>query len=314
MRKLAALGLLAVLTTGCGTAPGPAAVAELPPLPAGAEQPFDHFRRDALATIEKADLTFFLDCLAAAGYPQEREVSLGPAPVLPALAAAPLSPRTEADARKYGFGAPLLAQPANVVRKDPAFTQAARGCERSARAMFGAPDEVGRVRSLYADLGNKLVQERSARTTEIINGKSGELTACFAAQGYRVKSGEQFSARGDLSQFGIQTGTHENPVAPPFRRPVGLSAGVQIEPPVPARKYIPTAAEVKFAVAFVRCGVRTGLFAEIDKRQPEIQQAIVERHAAEFAALNPAVDQIARDAAAVLKKRPDQPMQPRPGA
>lgn len=303
MRKLATLGLLAVLATGCGTAPGPAAIAELPPLPAGADQPFDHFRRDALATIEKADLTLFLDCLAGAGYPQEREVSLGPPPVLPALAAPPLSPRTEADARKYGFGAPLLAQPARIVRTDPAFTKVVLSCERSARAKVGAPDEVGRVRSLYADLGNKLVQERSARTTEIVNNKSGELTACFAAQGYRVKSGEQFSARGDVSQFGIQTGTHENPPAQPIRRPVGLSSAVRIEPPAPARKYLPTAAEVKFAVAFVRCGTQTGLFAEIDRRMPEIQQAIVERHAAEFAALNPAVDQIARDAAAALKKR-----------
>lgn len=302
-RRLAALGLLVVLAAGCGGSPPEQAAVRLPPLPAGADQPFDHFRRESLTTIEKADLTFFLDCLAESGYPQERELSPGPAPVLPALAAQPLSPRTEAEARKHGFGVPLLAQPAQVVRTDPAFHQAAQTCERSARAKVGAPDEVGRVRSQYADLGNKLVQERGLRTTEIIAGKSGQLTACLAIQGYPLKPGEEFSARGDLRRFGIQKGVHENPPAQSVRRPVGLSGSVRIKPAIPARKYVPTAAEVKFAVAFVRCGTRTGLFAEIDRRMPEIQQAIVERHAAEFAALNPAVDQIARDAAAALKKR-----------
>ncbi|MFC0629209.1 hypothetical protein [Kribbella deserti] len=298
-RYLAGLGLLAVLLTGCGTTPGPAAVAELPPLPAGADQPFDHFRRDALTTIEKADLTFFHDCLADAGYPQEREFSVGPPPVLPALAAAPLTPRTEADARKYGFGEPLPPQPAQVIRKDAAFHTTAQNCERSARAKFGAPDEVGRVRGLYADLGNKLVRERGARTTEIVAGKSAALTGCFAAEGYRLKLGEQFSPRGDLRQFGIQKGTHEKVRA--VRVPSGVAPGA------PARKYLPTVAEVKFAVAFVRCGTRTGLFAELDRQQPRIQQEIVERYAAEFAALNPAVEQVARDAATALKNRVVKP-------
>ncbi|MDX6236035.1 MAG: hypothetical protein QOG10_850 [Kribbellaceae bacterium] len=291
---VALLGLAA-----CGTQPVPQ-VAELPPLPAGGK-PFDLFRRADLGLIEKADLQLFNDCLAKAGYPQERALSAGPDPVVPALLRPAISPRTEAEARKYGFGTPMRAQPATIVRKEPAFHETAASCEKSAREPLGPPDEVGALRDRYFELGNALVKDRGKSVQAIVLAHSLALTDCLAAKGYRLKRGEQFNVRGDLSQFGITRGSYA--AVRPVQRRVDLPVGDEVQPAVPAREYRPSTAEVAFAVTFVRCGGAVGLFGALDKAEVTVQQEIVERHASEFSGLNPRIEALAQKAAEVLRAR-----------
>ncbi|WP_145806413.1 hypothetical protein [Kribbella amoyensis] len=271
--------------------------AELPPLPAGAK-PFELFRRADLQQVEKADLVLFTDCLAAAGYPEERAVATGPGAVAVALLRPVVTPRTEVEARRYGFGAPASAVQAEVVRKDSAFYQVASQCEQSARAQLGDPREVGALRDRYTELGNALVQDRAKRVTAILTDYGTRLSACLAGRGYALPAGRTFDARGDLSQYGIIRG-HHDPVPTPARSP----GGVEIRPAIPARAYRPSQAEVVFALAFVRCGVSTGLFAELDRSERAIEQEIVERHVAEFHGLNPRIEALAQRAAEVLRDR-----------
>lgn len=297
---MAVVGTVVLLASaGCAAQPAPRA-AELPAQAPGS-RPFDLFRRADLAVIEQADLKLFNDCLADAGYPQERAISKGPGPIVPALLRPAVSPRTEAEARAYGFGTPLPARPAAIVRKDSAFFDAAGKCETSAREPLGSPREVSSVRDRYAALGNSLVQDRTEKVQEIMVAYSKQLTGCLAGQGYRLKSGEQLSTRGDMSQFGVVRGSHvaAKPVQP--RRPEGLPPEVEIQPAVPARAYRPSKSEVALAVAFVRCGHTIGLFAALDKAEPVMQQEIVERHVAEFSGLNPQIEALAAKAAEVLK-------------
>jgi hypothetical protein len=300
MRVAMALVSVAILA-GCAAQPAPRA-AELPALPPGA-QPFDLFRRADLAVIEKADLKLFNDCLADGGYPQERAIGNDPGPVVPGLLQPAINPRTEAEARRHGFGTPLPSQPAAIVRKDPAFFEAATKCEKSAREALGSPREVGSLRDRYAALGNSLVQDRTKKTQATMVAFSKRLTACLAGHGYRLHDGEEFSTRGDLSQFGIVPGSHVAAQPVEVRRPEGLPAEVEVQPAVPARAYQPSKAEVAFAVAFVRCGRTTGLFAALDRAEPVMQKEIVERHVAEFSGLNPQIEALAAKAAEVLKGR-----------
>jgi hypothetical protein len=154
---------------------------------------------------------------------------------------------------------------------------------------------------VYAALGNSLVQDRTTKVQAIMVAFGQRLSGCLAGQGYPLKPGEQFSTRGDISQFGIVPGSHlaAKPVQP--RRPEGLPAEVELRPAVPARAYQPSKAEVAFAVAFVRCARTTGLFAALDQAEPAMQQEIVERHVAEFSGLNPQIEALAAKAADVLK-------------
>jgi hypothetical protein len=301
MRKVALVVAVLAAVVGCGAQPVPRA-AELPPLPAGA-RPFDLYRRADVMVVEKADLALFNDCLAEAGYPQERALGPEPDPVVPALFEPVVSPRTEAEARKHGFGTPKRAQRAVIDRKEPAFLDAAARCEKSAREPLGDPHEVGALRDRYAELGNALVQDRVKKVQAIMVAHSKGLTGCLAGRGYPLKPGEEFSVRGELGQFGIKPGSYA-PVRPvPVVRPAGLPASAAVVPAVPAREYKPSMAEAAFAIAFVRCGDSVGLFAALDQAEIAIQQQIVERHVSEFHGLNPRIEALASRAGEVLRGR-----------
>jgi hypothetical protein len=301
MRAVAAVvgAVVLVMAAGCGSDPAPRA-AELPPLPAGAK-PFDLYRRADVTVIEQADLKLFLDCLADNGYPQERELSSGPGVVAAALLRPAISPRTEAEARRHGFGTPAPAQPAMITRTQPAFHEASAKCESSARVALGDSHEVGSLRRLYAELGNAMVQTRAKLTQDTIVAHSNGLTSCLAGLGYRLKAGDKFNPRGDLAQYGVKRGAQVAAVQARTVRPAGLPADAQVQPAVPAREYRPSKAEVAFALAFVRCGKSTGLFAALDKGEIPMQQEIVERHVSEFSGLNPKIEALAAKAADVLR-------------
>ncbi|GAA3579354.1 hypothetical protein [Kribbella ginsengisoli] len=301
MRAVAAVvgAAVLVMTAGCGSDPAPR-VAELPSLPAGAK-PFDLYRQADVTVIEKADLKLFLDCLADHGYPQERELSSGPGVAAAALLRPAISPRTEAEARRHGFGTPEPAQPAMITRTQPAFHQVSAKCETSSRAALGDSHEIGSLRRLYAELGNSMVQARAKRIQQTVVAHSKGLTSCLAGRGYRLKVGDSFNPRGDLTQYGIKPGAHAAVVPARTPRPAGLPADAQVQAAVPAREYEPSKAEVAFALAFVGCGKSSGLFAAIDKAEIPMQREIVERHVSEFSGLNPKIEALAAKAAEVLR-------------
>ncbi|GAB3937432.1 hypothetical protein GCM10029976_050460 [Kribbella albertanoniae] len=300
MRAIAVLGVL-LIATSCAAEPAPRAP-ELPPLPAGA-RPFELFRRADLTLVDQADRALFLECLADNGYPQERALGNESVEAVTGLSRPPISPRTEAEARKYGFGTALPAEPATIDRKDPAFFAVADRCETTAREALGVPIEVAGLRDRYAQLGNALVQDRARKVEAILVAYGKKLVACLAGRGHRLQAGATFSARGDLKQFGITTGSHAPAKPTPVRRPAGLPADVPYKPAVPPREYRPSKAEAAFAVSFVRCGQQTGLFAAIDRDGLAIEQQIVERHVSEFSGLNPQIEALAAKSSEVLRGR-----------
>lgn len=297
LAAMAAVGLL-----GCS---GPVADdgAALPPLPPGADEPFDLFRNDDLTAVERATGALYLDCLAREGYPQERALAQGTEPAFAVLDEPPLRPTTVAEARQDGLGSPLPAQPAKIVRTDPVFHAAAESCVDAAADQLGGAAEVTEVRDRYSRLGNTFVKARGEAVQQLVREHADAFAACLAEQGFRLPDGASFDPSADADQFGVPIGTNEppRPADPPTLR--GLPAGVEVVPGTRAQDYLPTAREREYAVALVTCLRDTGLLELIEERLPELEQRIVEEHAAELADLNPRLQALADRARTALGTR-----------
>ncbi|WP_154402547.1 hypothetical protein [Nocardioides speluncae] len=290
-RLLSAGAIVAVLAGGTGCVVDGQAQ---PHRPAGS---FDQFLRADLSLIEKADIALLQRCLTEAGYPRPEGSAPPPTDLFDWLTDPPLQPRTVAQARELGFGGTIPAQPAQVLRSGRAYLTAVNRCERTARESLGDPAEVEDVRVRYVELGNRLGRELGQGVKAVLQAESDVLVPCLAGKGYSLPKGVRFDAQQNITQFGVTVGDN----APPVEKPVRILAkGVKLRPAVPARPYQPTTEERGLAVAFAQCGDSTGLFDRLDDRLPELRRVIAERHAEEFAELNPKIESIASRAEAVL--------------
>lgn len=293
---LAAATAITITVTGCAEQPK-----QLPPMQPGSVQPFDLFLRDDFNSIDEALKALFHRCLSDAGFPQAKSLwSPGSHPSIGELGASVVQPRTVEQARKYGFGKPIPAQPAKLVWTDAAYLAAVDSCEVSSKSELGDPQRIQDLRQQYADLSNNLMNDYRARARSVLGDYGDALTRCLTGKGYSISKGARFDPNQAVKQFGIVVGRHadEQPATTP--RPNGLPASAKFHPGTLQIEYVPTPQETDFAVVFVQCGEETRFFAELDRKALTDQQEIVEDHAAEFAELNPQIQELARAAAKVV--------------
>ncbi len=276
---------------------------EMSELPPGKDEPFDLFRDDHLAAVERAAGTLYLDCLADEGYPQERALAQGAEPTFAALDEPPLQPTTVAEARRHGLGGPVPAQSAKIVRTDPAFQRVAESCLGTAGDRLGGAAEVSEVRDRYGRLGNELVKARGEAVQQLVGRSTGAFAGCLAEHGFRLPDGETFDPSATADLFGVPLGANEPPRRADPPRVRELPADAELVPGTREQDYVPTDRERRYAVALVTCLRSTGLLTQVEDELPALQQQIVQEHAAELADLNPRLQALADRARAVLAPR-----------
>lgn len=295
--RVVALCAVAVAVAGCSTDD---AASELPPLPPGASEPFDLYLAQQSDFVVTAMHKLADSCLAEAGFPQERSDDEATEPE-GSIFKKPLEPRSEKQARKYGFGQPIPAEPGKVINDDPAFQAAAKKCDEEAQQKLGGRRELEKILGPHGDLRNTLQHGLNRKSEGILDEHKQELSDCLSQNGYERADGGVLDLNEGWEQFGITLGDHGEEDHSPVDNK-GTPKGEQKLPGKSAREYIPTEEESDFAVEFVRCGKQTGVFADIDEKWKAMQQEIVEDHAAEFAELNPKIEALAKKAAEVLGK------------
>ncbi|PWW53737.1 hypothetical protein DFQ13_115121 [Actinokineospora spheciospongiae] len=272
--------------TACAAEARPA----LPPLPPGAQRPFDLFRSADVALINDAQIKLQSQCMVDRGYSQFSNLLAVHTEPGFGFEADPFEPRTEEQARLYGLGKPRPATPGRVSGAgDAAYNSAIDHCEETA---WKAVVDTGPFRQYY-QLGNALASEYGGVLDEVGEDFRDAVIDCLSAGGFTAAGGDP----GSPESFGVKLGSHVG-----GSEPAGEDGGttVTVHPPTPAIEYVPTQQEVDFAVALVRCRTETGLFAKADQVAEEEQRSIVEDHAVEFVELNPTIEAAAKEAAKVL--------------
>lgn len=287
---------LVLLTAGCGAEAAGSTTAR----PAAAS--FDLFRGDDLGLIDHAIQIVRNKCLADAGYPQNLDVmASAPTSSFPYMKITPrtFGPTTDEEARRSGFGMDEPAQPGRVVSFDPNYDKNLERCQEKANGEFGA--ETRKVVNSYKDLGNLLYNEFTGALGRFVDEELDDvprkLLDCLDRAGYRPADEAAFLAEPDHRVFGIDFGTVEG--GEDTWSPTRRTGAVEVGPPVPAKRYVPTEAESKFAVAWFGCRREIGLTDQLVERSSTIQAELVDKHESEFAELNSQIEEIARAAAAV---------------
>lgn len=268
-----------------------------------AGQSFDIFLGQELGLVEYAIRKIRNKCLAKAGYPQNLNGMLAaPTRTFPNLVITERSfgPTSEGEARRFGFGRDAPAQPARVVSFDPGYDKSLARCEEDAKAAIGA--DVQRVIDAYIDLGNKIQAEYQAHLLKKIGEAkphvNQELLDCMSTKKYVPTDRSAFLEEPDPKLFGIRFGDLEN--GGDNWEPKRVKGTVQVGPPVPAIRYVPTAQESALAVAWFQCRRSTGLSAALHKAASDVQADIVSRHEVQFEELNPQLQTMSRRALTLI--------------
>ncbi len=150
----------------------------------------------------------------------------------------------------------------------------------------------------YRELGNTLTREYFAALSAVMPRDLTEATLnCLIGKGHPVVDREAFLADGNPRYFGIALGALAGGADKwvPQRRP----GAIQIGPATPARRYLPTAAESRFAVDFYRCDQQTRRIARILALTEEIERQVIAKHESALAELNPRLTVLVRKASAM---------------
>lgn len=206
--------------------------------------------------------------------------------------------RTAGQARLLGFGENEPGEAAHVLSSDPGFDRHLTGCFAEAGQTLGA--ELGEVQAQSYQLYNDIADERdkllaSPEETAKTDALLRPMLACVEGQGFhQVKPGPR-----TLDTFGIgyPSGTYQGAEPPaPSRRP----GSVEIVAAKPERRYVPSAAEARLAVAATDCAQLTKFGAGVtDQRIRLLRQAMGE-HDTQIAELRPKVEKVAKAAAQVV--------------
>jgi hypothetical protein len=270
---------------------------------AGSEmaQPFSVFLGDALGVVDYAQLKLLNQCLADAGYPQNSRV-MGPAPRNPfhhlIVTDETFGPASESDAEQHGFGHDQAPVPPAVASFDPNYDKISERCSENSWKKL--PTNAKKVYYSYFDLGNALSRPFLLTVFERI-GKPGwrSFLSCLADKGYHTSKEEDFFRIPDPGLFGVPIG---DPVADPAEgwKPKGTPGTVEVGPATPAKRYVPSAQESDFAVVWFTCARDTGIAKREMELAMEVQRELVAKNETKLTELNPQVQEIARQAAALI--------------
>lgn len=301
MPILTSLGLAVALSaTGCvdfGDSPSPVASRSEAGPAKPKNQPYDIYLGDDLGSIDYARLVLAADCLAKKGFPQLKRAGLAPRKrSFPDLLITPSSfgYTSEQEARARGFGRDLPAEPSRVWSKDPNFELASKRCDDDAWAKLGSGSK--KVYDQYFELGNALLADLvGLHRASIPQPMALKIANCMEIEGYRLSDKAAWSQSPNIKSFGVAFGSLAEPSEATWV-PTGKGI-VEVGPPIPARKYTPTAEESRLAVAWHRCSVKEGWAEHQMRVAMERQQAAVKKHEAQFTELNPKIQQLAKQAA-----------------
>jgi hypothetical protein len=264
-------------------------------LPTAAKRSFDLYLSDKAALLGRSVQSMRNKCLAAAGYPQNLQIfSNRPGDgddvvELPTVSPKMFGPTSEEEARRKGFGRDAPPEPGQVVSFDPNYDRSLDTCQKKAWAAVGA--EVRGVSNSYLDLRNKLSSEFTNDYGEAVRQRMGGLLRnqldCIEKAGKRPVSREEFLKGVELKQvgrvFGVPLGSLEG--SEPTWAPNRIRGTVQVGPPTPARRYVPTSQEADLAVVWYRCTRQ--VVKVLLPIAEQVERQVVDLHEAEFAELNP---------------------------
>jgi hypothetical protein len=296
--RILAIGLVAAaLTTtavlaGC-VAPGPAESAS-------AARDFDSFPDYQLGLVHAAKQHATADCMAAAGHPELAGIE----PTLPPVdgnhlrvSEASFGPANEEKANRLGFGLDKPAEPPFVISSDPAFDRALEDC--TARAWERLGPNAKQTYFDYVTLGETMNAAYANRmTSEPRSAVHERFLDCLAGKGFPVPDRAAFLRDQNPSRFGIRFGALEpmKTTWTPRREP----GTVEVSPPVPGRRYLPTRDESRLAVAYVRCNQSTGRLSELLALARRIQSEVARANATTIAQLDRRLNALTPRATALL--------------
>lgn len=279
---------------------------------------FSAFPQYKLSMLNYAKAKATAECMSKAGYPQlsqasirEPDNSVNELKVTPAR----FGPPDEGHAKRYGFGfgMDIPAQSPSVVSYDAGFDRNLQRCGKQSWQKVGT--DAQRVHDTYMELFNTLGQEHDAALRKHADWErlNQALLACLAEGGYKPANvanplspgkgrgtGKDSASAVAPRNFGVRLG---GPRGDDERwRPTARQGTVQIGPAVPPRPYVPTAGEIKFAVAYAKCNQKLGRTKVLMDRSAEIQDQVMSKHETEISELNNRLDQLVRQAGAMTGK------------
>jgi hypothetical protein len=271
-----------------------------PSAPVGAS--FDLFLNDQLAFINYAQQKVRNNCLTKAGYP-ETQALIVPKDLVPfeSLKVKPsmFGFASEEEARTQGLGRDASFQPGKVVNSDSNFESNLLRCDKEAWTALG--DEAKSTLQAYYDLGNALLSYRREVSQALPGDLQSRFLDCMERSNYPVQDREAYLKAPNHQAFGVPLGKLEDLPRAGSQTPSG--AGLKVSPATPARRYLPTRQESELAVVIYRCQQEINLVRLSMEAAERIQKRLVEQHETTFLELNPKIEKIARDAAALVGER-----------
>ncbi|MCU7724315.1 hypothetical protein ODJ79_11365 [Actinoplanes sp. KI2] len=265
------------------------------------EQPFSIFLGDAIGVVDYAQLKVLNQCLADKGYPQNlRVMASGPRNPFPQLIVteATFGPASEDDAKRRGFGQDEPATPPAVVSSDPTYDRVSDQCAEDAWKKLSP--NAKEVYYSYFDLGNALGMPFLLTVNQRMGqARWDQLLSCLAGKGYQTTKKADFYRYPDPGLFGVPLGS-DTPDPAASWVPKHVPGTVEVGPAVPARSYTPAPREADFALAWYRCRRDTGIDKEQMATVMQVEGELVKKNETALSELNPQVEQVAKQAAALI--------------
>lgn len=263
-------------------------------------QPFDILLGGEYNTVEQAHQQIRNRCLADAGYPQNLELFGLWRPPDPfeglKVSARSYGPTSEDEARRLGFGMDSAGEPARIVSFDSGYDANLERCSTEAWVELGP--QAQETMANYMDLFNLLGPYRLE--VELPEDLPAKLYDCMVGKGYQTDR-EAFLSMPSYRNYDVQLGSLEHGKEEAWQ-PKNEPGTVQVGPPIPPRRYKPTAAEVDLAVAWFQCDQQVGWVQAQMAAAFAVQQRYVDRYEAQITELNAQLAALARTAAALASQ------------
>ena len=263
---------------------------------------FDNYRGVDVAVIDYARQHQVDLCLAEAGFPQNLRAGAGqPFPATSPFSTTPdqFGLVSAEQARLKGFGKDPGWTPPRMAGADKNYEKTAESCQATAWSKL--PSGTEQVFVAYQALGNELLPYRADVDNRLPKDLSRKMLDCIKSKGWSVPDEQQFLRTPQPQVMGVTLGDYvggSSDWAPDPRR-----KGIQVQPPVPPRRYQPTPEESKLAVAWYHCQQDTGWTKTQLQIAADVQWEYIEERAERLVELNPKIEAAAKQAAKIVGRK-----------
>lgn len=262
---------------------------------------FDLFLGDKMDFIEYAVRAMTAKCMSGAGFPQLQQAGNkqynGYSSMLVIDRARFRGFASEDEAKTVGFGQGQDAEPSPVVSSDPSFDKALKECDKKSDAALS--DDSRASMDAYGDLGNQLSGGLAVWVRKEVPTAMGAHLDCLGKSGFEVKDRAQYLRQPyNVQQFGVAAGKLDGTAYD--WAPVKKRGTVEVGPPKPALKYLPSAKESELAVAWFRCDKESGRVEKLLDGAHKVEAEVVAANQDKLAELNPKIEAIAKKAAQLV--------------